>query len=281
MSVDQQKSMKGRLTYFQYSETYPSVLCVPSVISDTTLKHTASFRSKARIPVLTYFHSVNDCTITRSAQPSVGIRQSRSPQDEKLVNAIFGTTKPSLAAPRSGVSTPQNNQSSAELGEAPNEIANGMESLNMSTSTIEDNGDTIDIPTLPTEKEAAQIVRIYGAQQTNMIIDARPSVNAMAQHALGYGSENMEGYPNAKKLFLGIDNIHVMRKSLEDLVDALKDFEGTMIFVSHDRMFLRGLGSRVLELGGESGRERDPRVYPGSYDEYVQTLGHEAPGIYA
>ena len=54
-----------------------------------------------------------------------------------------------------------------------------------------------------------------------------------------------------------------------------------MIFVSHDRMFLRGLGSRVLELGGESGTDRNPTVYPGSYVEYVQKLGHEAPGIYS
>ena len=61
----------------------------------------------------------------------------------------------------------------------------------------------------------------------------------------------------------------------------LKDFEGTMIFVSHDRMFLRGLGSRVLELGGESGTDRNPTVYPGTYVEYVQKLGHEAPGIYS
>jgi ATPase subunit of ABC transporter with duplicated ATPase domains len=63
------------------------------------------------------------------------------------------------------------------------------------------------------------------------------------------------------------------------LVEALKDFGGTMIFVSHDRTFLRGLGSRVLELGGESGKDRSPLVYPGSYIEYVQKTGHEAPGI--
>jgi ATPase subunit of ABC transporter with duplicated ATPase domains len=63
------------------------------------------------------------------------------------------------------------------------------------------------------------------------------------------------------------------------LVEALKDFEGTMIFVSHDRTFLRGLGSRVLELGGDSGKDRSPLVYPGSYIEYVQKTGHEAPGI--
>ncbi len=74
---------------------------------------------------------------------------------------------------------------------------------------------------------------------------------------------------------------HLDLATKEMLVGALKDFEGTMIFVSHDRMFLRGLGSRVLELGGESGRDREPRVYPGSYVEYVQALGHEAPGIYA
>jgi ATPase subunit of ABC transporter with duplicated ATPase domains len=74
---------------------------------------------------------------------------------------------------------------------------------------------------------------------------------------------------------------HLDLATKEMLVEALKDFEGTMIFVSHDRVFLRGLGSRVLELGGESGLERNPRVYPGSYIEYVQAIGHEAPGIYA
>jgi ATPase subunit of ABC transporter with duplicated ATPase domains len=65
------------------------------------------------------------------------------------------------------------------------------------------------------------------------------------------------------------------------LVDSLKSFEGTMIFVSHDRTFLRGLSTRVLELGGESGVESQPHVYRGSYVEYVERTGHEAPGTFA
>src|SRR5580704_367196 len=73
---------------------------------------------------------------------------------------------------------------------------------------------------------------------------------------------------------------HLDLATKEMLVEKLKDFEGTMIFVSHDRTFLRGLASRVLELGGESGMDRTPRIYPGTYNEYVQSLGHEAPGIY-
>jgi ATPase subunit of ABC transporter with duplicated ATPase domains len=74
---------------------------------------------------------------------------------------------------------------------------------------------------------------------------------------------------------------HLDLATKEMLVDALHNFEGTMIFVSHDRTFLRGLSSRVLELGGESGRERTPVVYPGTYAEYVEKMGHEAPGIFA
>jgi ATPase subunit of ABC transporter with duplicated ATPase domains len=74
---------------------------------------------------------------------------------------------------------------------------------------------------------------------------------------------------------------HLDLATKEMLADALKDFEGTMIFVSHDRTFLRGLSSRVLELGGESGTAREPHVYPGSYAEYVERAGHEAPGIYS
>jgi ATPase subunit of ABC transporter with duplicated ATPase domains len=66
----------------------------------------------------------------------------------------------------------------------------------------------------------------------------------------------------------------------EMLIDALRAFEGTMLFVSHDRAFLRALGTRVLEVGGESGVERDPLVYPGTYIEYVERSGHEAPGVH-
>jgi ATPase subunit of ABC transporter with duplicated ATPase domains len=58
------------------------------------------------------------------------------------------------------------------------------------------------------------------------------------------------------------------------LVRALAEYEGTLIFVSHDRQFLRALASRVLELGASG-----PRVYAGSYDEYVASTGREAPGM--
>jgi len=74
---------------------------------------------------------------------------------------------------------------------------------------------------------------------------------------------------------------HLDLATKEMLVEALQQFEGTMIFVSHDRTFLRGLSTRVLELGGENGTDRRPKAYLGSYAEYVQATGHEAPGIYA
>ena len=67
----------------------------------------------------------------------------------------------------------------------------------------------------------------------------------------------------------------------EMLIEALKDFEGTMLFVSHDRAFLRRLSNRVVELGGETGVETEPHLYPGSYVEYVARTGHEAPGVHS
>jgi ATPase subunit of ABC transporter with duplicated ATPase domains len=58
------------------------------------------------------------------------------------------------------------------------------------------------------------------------------------------------------------------------LVAALREFEGTMLFVSHDRHFLRALSNRVLELS-----ETGLHIYKGGYGEYVQASGHEAPGV--
>jgi ATPase subunit of ABC transporter with duplicated ATPase domains len=72
---------------------------------------------------------------------------------------------------------------------------------------------------------------------------------------------------------------HLDLATKDMLIEALKDFEGTMLFVSHDRTFLRGLGNRVLELGGDGHEE--PIKYGGSYNEYVQKTGREAPGVHA
>jgi ATPase subunit of ABC transporter with duplicated ATPase domains len=73
---------------------------------------------------------------------------------------------------------------------------------------------------------------------------------------------------------------HLDLATKEMLIDALKDYDGTMLFVSHDRTFLRGLSNRVLELGGETGTDSEPHAYPGSYVEYVERTGHEAPGVH-
>jgi ATPase subunit of ABC transporter with duplicated ATPase domains len=60
------------------------------------------------------------------------------------------------------------------------------------------------------------------------------------------------------------------------LISALAGYEGTVVFVSHDRQFLRALATRVLELTAAG-----PRTYGGSYEEYVASTGREAPGMRA
>ncbi len=67
---------------------------------------------------------------------------------------------------------------------------------------------------------------------------------------------------------------HLDMATKEMLVEALKGFEGTMIFVSHDRHFLAALSNRVIELTPEGVKR-----YGGGYVEYVAASGHEAPGL--
>ena len=67
---------------------------------------------------------------------------------------------------------------------------------------------------------------------------------------------------------------HLDMATKEMLVRALKNFAGTMLFVSHDRLFLGALSNRVLELGAEGLRK-----YEGGYLEYVDEVGYEAPGV--
>jgi len=67
---------------------------------------------------------------------------------------------------------------------------------------------------------------------------------------------------------------HLDIATKEMLIRALGKFDGTMLFVSHDRHFLAELSNRVLELTPEG-----PHLYGGGYTEYVSRTGREAPGL--
>ena len=67
---------------------------------------------------------------------------------------------------------------------------------------------------------------------------------------------------------------HLDMATKEMLIAALSEYEGTMLFVSHDRHFLGALSNRVLELTPEG-----VHTYGGGYTEYVGRTGYEAPGL--
>ncbi|KAJ1672681.1 phosphatidylinositol-3-phosphatase ymr1, partial [Spiromyces aspiralis] len=92
----------------------------------------------------------------------VGIRQARSIQDEKLVEAIISTSQPNGVPLR------------------------------------------------------------YQELRKHVIIDARPTTNAMANRAIGAGSENMDHYRYCRKIYLGIENIHIMREALSKVMAAIR-----------------------------------------------------------
>ncbi|PZU88364.1 MAG: glycosyl transferase family 1 [Chelatococcus sp.] len=67
---------------------------------------------------------------------------------------------------------------------------------------------------------------------------------------------------------------HLDIATKEMLIEALAAYEGTMLFVSHDRHFLAALSNRVLELTPDG-----VHAYGGGYTEYVARTGQEAPGL--
>ena len=136
---------------YKLSPTYPSKFVVPSKVNDEMLKEIAKYRSKARVPAVTWIHSKSRGVIVRCAQPMRGAKDKRCSQDEFFIKTI------------------------RELSRNKNQI---------------------------------------------YIIDARAEIAAMGNRAMGKGTENVQHYEGAEKLFFcNIGNIHTMRQSLNTLVD--------------------------------------------------------------
>lgn len=136
---------------YELCDTYPSLLVVPKNASDEYLRHVAGFRSRGRLPVMSWIHPESQATITRSSQPMVGVAGRRNREDEGYIQMIMDAN--------------------------------------------------------------AQTTKLF-------IMDARPSVNAVANKAKGGGYENEDAYTNAELIFLDIHNIHVMRESLRKLKEV-------------------------------------------------------------
>lgn len=195
---------------YSFCETYPSVLVVPTKIKDPTLKHAGKHRTRSRVPTLTYLHPVNNCSITRSSQPRVGLTGNRNAQDEALVAASFSNPyfselgdllnmEPTSAPEPDSLHSDRYESETSDPDQAAPVMLNA-------DATFDENGKRL----------------VFGAQQHNLIIDARPAINSMAMQVVGKGSENMEYYKFASKAYLNIQNIHVMRKSLDSVISALK-----------------------------------------------------------
>uniref|UniRef100_A0A1I8AZJ7 phosphatidylinositol-3,5-bisphosphate 3-phosphatase n=1 Tax=Meloidogyne hapla TaxID=6305 RepID=A0A1I8AZJ7_MELHA len=135
---------------YSYCDTYPEKLWLPEKASTQMLIGSCRFRSRARLPVLTYFYKHNSATICRSSQPLSGF-SARCLEDECLIELIM--------------------------------------SANPSSSTL-------------------------------YLIDTRPRVNAMVNKVQGKGFEDSKNYTNIQFHFFDIENIHVVRSSLNRLLEA-------------------------------------------------------------
>jgi ATPase subunit of ABC transporter with duplicated ATPase domains len=63
---------------------------------------------------------------------------------------------------------------------------------------------------------------------------------------------------------------HLDLEAIQALVTALRDFEGTLIFVSHDRWFVSELATRILEITPQGIQD-----FPGTYSEYLESCGDD------
>lgn len=72
---------------YKYCESYPRSVVVPATVTDQQLQEASKFRSKGRLPVLTWHHPINGSCIIRCAQPLVGVIGHSSKPDEEILSA--------------------------------------------------------------------------------------------------------------------------------------------------------------------------------------------------
>lgn len=75
--------------FYEVCDSYPAIWAVPAVATDDDLRQVAAFRSRGRVPVLSWIHPESQATLTRCSQPLVGVSGKRSKEDERYIQLIM------------------------------------------------------------------------------------------------------------------------------------------------------------------------------------------------
>ncbi|XP_030073415.1 phosphatidylinositol-3,5-bisphosphate 3-phosphatase MTMR3 isoform X4 [Microcaecilia unicolor] len=178
---------------YRLCASYPQELIVPAWITDKELESVASFRSWKRIPAVVYRHQSNGAVIARCGQPEVSWWGWRNADDEHLVQSV---AKACATDSKSSTSKLSN-------GNCPRDFSNG--------------GDLSDVEFDSSMSNASGAESLAIQPQKLLILDARSYTAAVANRAKGGGCECPEYYPNCEVVFMGMANIHSIRKSFQSL----------------------------------------------------------------
>ncbi|XP_028270836.1 phosphatidylinositol-3,5-bisphosphate 3-phosphatase MTMR3 isoform X2 [Parambassis ranga] len=173
---------------FRLCPSYPQQLLVPAWITDKELENVAAFRSWKRFPAVVYRHQSTGAVIARCGQPEVSWWGWRNADDEHLVQSI---AKACAVDSSSRKHLPNGN------------YTNGS-----------------DLPDTDFESSitnSSEVETLAIQPHKLLILDARSYAAAVANRAKGGGCECPEYYPNCEVVFMGMANIHSIRKSFQSL----------------------------------------------------------------
>ncbi|KAK0131433.1 Myotubularin-related protein 3 [Merluccius polli] len=173
---------------FRLCSSYPQQLLVPAWITDKELENVAAFRSWKRFPAVVYRHLGTGAVIARCGQPEVSWWGWRNADDEHLVQSIA--------------------KACAVDGSNRKHLAN----CGYTNGTVLPDTDFESSMTNNSEVETLAI-----QPHKLLILDARSYAAAVANRAKGGGCECPEYYPNCEVVFMGMANIHSIRKSFQSL----------------------------------------------------------------
>lgn len=237
---------------YSLCKTYPRFLAVSALSSDADLAASAAFRSRGRLPVVTWVHPSTAARLVRCSQPMCGLRQAISLGDEKVCSALM-LDRVDLVAPRDEAPDKRPNFVS--------DVWSKLTSTSKSKNGADDDANDGAGEAADTDADA-DAGADAGADGQYVIVDARSHMASVGNQMLGKGSEDTNNYRGASICFMSINNIHLLRAAFHKVtrLAADTDFRGDLYraiadtgWVAQVRSVLKASVKTAAHLGAGKG----------------------------